>query len=557
MMFKIPKPLRRTKFDKLFSIELNDFDVERLLPTLFNLVVTRGRNRTSGSNETRNISEFVAKLATNASVRGFGGEGVVLLEQWIRAVSLTVGQAGRDKSREKIEFVSPTTLLTYKTGLPKPSSRQRNVPRFLYSAMCAFGNEGSSNERRLNLQRWLKDVFGTGLQMQDTPPYEGRYDGSADVDIHTLLTLRLLEGFDTGAISNQELDEPKPCLPDQAQQLGENILLLLRGYRNLLPPMFTSKMLMAMINLDLLTYTLRLMSGISVLCRTGKMPTDNSKSPEIYLDVTGDRSGQSDSIARLCVERDLEATGKFFENNLRLFTLDRLRERSEALQSLIPVTTNQSVVDYLESLLGIELSESVNVRAEAELEMIRNETLLELTNESEREQIKEDLRRLISRKSPIAALNAILCESQRTQGVQNYSKWYKGVGGLNRPYGLLLGNTQGPRNWRYVLTDELLRTLVYLNALDCHRSNINEATPAASIRLDEFMTWMRERFGIVIDRPPRELDSSSSRAAAAANFNAFKRRLRQTGFFRGLSDDFNVQNLTVSLAANRVDGVVS
>ena len=46
MMFKIPKPLRRTKFDKLFSIELNDFDVERLLPTLFNLVVTRGRNRT-------------------------------------------------------------------------------------------------------------------------------------------------------------------------------------------------------------------------------------------------------------------------------------------------------------------------------------------------------------------------------------------------------------------------------------------------------------------------------------------------------------------------------
>ena len=69
MMFKIPKPLRRTKFDKLFSIELNDFDVERLLPTLFNLVVTRGRNRTSGSNETRNISEFVAKLAASITTR--------------------------------------------------------------------------------------------------------------------------------------------------------------------------------------------------------------------------------------------------------------------------------------------------------------------------------------------------------------------------------------------------------------------------------------------------------------------------------------------------------
>ena len=557
MMFKIPKPLRRTKFDKLFSIELNDFDVERLLPTLFNLVVTRGRNRTSGSNETRNITEFVAKLATNTNVRGFEGEGLMLLEQWVRAVSLTVGQAGRDKSREKIEFVSPTTLLTYKTGLPKPSSRQRNVPRFLYNAMCTFGLEGNSNERRLNLQLWLKDVFGNGLQMQDTPPYEGRYDGSADVDIHTLLTLRLLEGFDTGAISNQELDEPKPCLPDQAQQIGENVLLLLRGYRSLLPPMFISKMLMATINLDLLTYTLRLMSGISVLCRTGKMPTDNSMSPEIYLDVTGDRTSQSDSLARLCVERDLEATGKFFENNLRLFTLDRIRERSEALQSLVPVNANISVSQYFEYLLSIESSEHIKVHAEFELGEIRNESLSDTSSESEQQQIKEELRDLITRKGPIAALDSILCEAQRSQGVQNYSKWYKGVGGLNRPYGLLLGNTQGPRNWRYVLTDELLRTLVYLNAVDRHRDNINKASPVASIRLDEFMTWMHERFGIVIDRPPRELDSSSSRAAAATNFNAFKRRLRQTGFFRGLSDDFNVQNLTVSLAAEHTDGVVA
>jgi len=65
---------------------------------------------------------------------------------------------------------------------------------------------------------------------------------------------------------------------------------------------------------------------------------------------------------------------------------------------------------------------------------------------------------------------------------------------------------------------------------------------------------MRERFGIVIDRPPQGMDSTSSRAAAAGNFNAFKVRLRQTGFFRGLSDDFNVQNLTVALAAGNNEG---
>lgn len=553
-MFKIPKQLRRTKFDLLFSIEMNDFDVERLLPTLFNLVVTRGRNRTSGKNESRAISSFVDDLAKNPSIDGFSGDLRDLLEQWVRAVSLTVGRAGRAKTREKLEFVSPNTLLSYKTGLPKPSSRQRNVPRFLYSAMCDCGLGGTLNERRLNLQQWLKDVFGVGLQMQDTPPYEGRYDGVTDVDIHTLLTLRVLEEFETGAISNQELGEPAPCLPEQAKQVGQNVALILRGYRQLLPPAFVGRMLMATINLDLLTYTLRLMSNVSALCKTGKMPEGTESFPEIYVDVTGDRTSQSDSLARSCVERDLESTGRFFRDNLRLFTLHRMRERSDTLQQLIPFDQETPVSEYLESLLAAERSNDIQGRAEIELESILIETQGDLSGEVEREQARVDLQELISRDSPVTSLNAILCNAQRTLGVRNYTQWYKGVGGLNRPYGLLLGNTQGPRNWRYVLTDELLRTLVYLNAVDRHRENINEAQPVASIRLDEFLSWMHKRFGILIDRPPREMESTSSRAAAAENFNAFKRRLRQTGFFRGLSDDFNVQNLTVSLGRQEAEG---
>jgi hypothetical protein len=413
------------------------------------------------------------------------------------------------------------------------------------------------NERRLNLQQWLKDVFGSGLQMQDTPPYEGKNDGTTEDDIHTLLTLRLLDEFETGAISNQELGEPTPCLPEQATQIGENIALILRGYRDLLPPAFVSRMMMATINLDLLTYTLRLMSSVSTLCQTGNMPQDGQSNPEIYVDVCGDRTSQSEALARSCVERDLESTGRFFRNNLRLFTLHRMRELSPALKGLIPADEDTPVALYLESLLAAETSEAVQVRAESELESIQHETQSDVTSQSEREQIKSELQEILSRESPIASLNSILCEALRTKGVQSYTQWYKGVGGLNRPYGLLFGNTQGPRNWRYVLTDELLRTLVYLNAVDRHRDSINEARPASSVRLDEFLLWMRQRFGIVIDRPPQEMESTSSRAAAADNFNAFKRRLRQTGFFRGLSDDFNVQNLTVALGSSKTEGAKS
>lgn len=553
MMFKLPKNLRRTKFDRLLSLEMNDFDVERLLPTLFNLVVARGRNRTSGKNEDKSVTQFVNGLAKNPSVVGFDTpEGRQLLEQWVRAVCLKTGQAGRSASREKIEFVSPVTLLTYKTGLPKPSSRQRNVPRFLYTAMCNAITEGSINERRLNLQHWLKDIFGTGLQMQDSPPYEGRYDGTSEVDIHTLLTLHLLNEFETGAITSHEADEPEPLLGKQAKQAGENVLLLIRGYRDLLPPVFVGRMLMAIINLDLLTYTLRTMSAVATLFRDGKLPNlssiDDQAFPEIYLDATGDRRSQSDSIAKSCVERDLEATGRFFENSLRLFTIHRMREVSDTLQQQISDDPGTSVAQYISRLLKAESSKQVVVRAESELEQILQETKVDITSESEIGAFKDELQTRLRRKSPISVLNEILCENLRPQGVQNIGKWLRGVGGLNRPYGLLLGNVRGPRNWRYVLTDELLRTLVYLNAVEKYRDNVNEARPSASLRLDEFMTWLREKFGIVIDRPPREFSSTSARLAAAENANAFKRRLRQSGFFRGLSDDFNVQSLTVSLA---------
>ena len=225
-----------------------------------------------------------------------------------------------------------------------------------------------------------------------------------------------------------------------------------------------------------------------------------------------------------------------------------MREVSDTLQQQIPDESNTSVAQYLARLLKAESSKQVGVRAESELEQILQESSLDVTNATELGAFKDELQARLRRKPAISVLNEILCENLRLQGVQNIGQWYRGVGGLNRPYGLLVGNVRGPRNWRYVLTDELLRTLVYLNAVEKYRDKVNEARPSASVRLDEFMTWLHQRFGIVIDRPPREFTSTSARLAAAENSNAFKRRLRQSGFFRGLSDDFNVQSLTVSLA---------
>jgi len=52
MKIEIPKPSRGYVFPRLYAVEMNDFDVERLLPSLFHTVVTRGRQRGKANDPT-------------------------------------------------------------------------------------------------------------------------------------------------------------------------------------------------------------------------------------------------------------------------------------------------------------------------------------------------------------------------------------------------------------------------------------------------------------------------------------------------------------------------
>ena len=59
----------------------------------------------------------------------------------------------------------------------------------------------------------------------------------------------------------------------------------------------------------------------------------------------------------------------------------------------------------------------------------------------------------------------------------------------------------------------------------------------------DFLRFLEERFGILVDRPPSPFEGAEYIAAARENLRAMLRRLRQMGIFRDLSDDFTVQRL--------------
>lgn len=142
-------------------------------------------------------------------------------------------------------------------------------------------------------------------------------------------------------------------------------------------------------------------------------------------------------------------------------------------------------------------------------------------------------------------VRAFLAASQTSAVRKNVYKWLATVGGVGTSYGLIQA-VSDRRSWAYAPTADLLAVLVQICATDYKGWHPVKRAEPATIRLPNFLAWLEERFGIIVDRPPEGLgfDSPEHMAAARDNLQAMLRKLRQMGIFEDRSDDFTVQELT-------------
>jgi hypothetical protein len=116
---------------------------------------------------------------------------------------------------------------------------------------------------------------------------------------------------------------------------------------------------------------------------------------------------------------------------------------------------------------------------------------------------------------------------------------------MKKPHGVLRGTTLSRKSWRYAPTNDVLAMFVQLVAtrLSPPQDRDGGERELQPIRLQEFLQFLDQRFGILVDRPPAAFQGAEYTAAARENLRAMLRRLRQMGIFRDLSDDFTVQRL--------------
>ena len=112
----------------------------------------------------------------------------------------------------------------------------------------------------------------------------------------------------------------------------------------------------------------------------------------------------------------------------------------------------------------------------------------------------------------------------------------------NKENGLLVQSRTKPR--RFVLSSKLLETLLQIAVLTQSEGG-NFFTH--EIRIDDLLAFLRNRYGLYIDRLPedrRESGDILDRRALRLNLETFKRRLREIGFYEDLSDAYVTQQVS-------------
>jgi hypothetical protein len=162
----------------------------------------------------------------------------------------------------------------------------------------------------------------------------------------------------------------------------------------------------------------------------------------------------------------------------------------------------------------------------------------------EGEESLEAIRELVNDNGFEYLISLILLDVQKG-GLDGVRKWLSTVGGLREAVSansvaILAGESRAVSTWHYSMSDSVLNTLMYLCFLNENGSVIDRP----EIALSEVLGKLRDRYGILINEPPVGLDSPEHHAAADENFTAFKSRIKQLGWFAGLSDDFDAQYIS-------------
>ena len=468
-----------------------------------------------------------------------------ITERWVETHLMDV--VNRGKANQAIAAPRPLHGFTYRFRNPK-HSRPYGADEHLYE-MLTHARE----QRGTRALEHLKDFFFAGI---DKATHQ--VDDTTQIDVETQALLRLMNQVKEDAPDTRKGRESYPPLCVGASDLLAEDVLRLLFYQRFMPRSVMVDYLKVLFGFHLALYHLRLIKLLPALvkrrsadptCAVLRCPMDprSATNPHgdcpyrvgLFLDVAN-RPGTF--TARLA-ERSADTWYRRIPGFVKAyFTVKKLDEFASALArqgKLTRPSDGFAVADVLPLLEGMHKSERepyFKARLANVLEDSGGHT----------EDLAPEIAQILE--MGLSAFDTYIEVIIAHRGDFHRRYFVECLDSLcmkNRPGALITQPRVKNAPRRFILDSRLLEVLLQIAVL---RPGGVVGYHTEPLRIEEVLLFLRERYGLYIDRlPPGDgfgLPSIQDRAALRENVAAFTARLREIGFYRDLSDAYITQTVT-------------
>lgn len=541
------------RIPKVSYLDFKHIEMDRVLTMLFPRLKYDGyASRRPPRGGDLSVDEFLADFLEHPEWFAGFDKHADIARAWIETDLMDL--VNRGKSNQALAAPRPLHGNTYKFRNAK-HTRDYGAAEQIYW-MLFYARKGKGQAARDALKRF----FFPGIDL-----VTDRYDPSATVDVETQAILRLDHQVTQDMKDSKVPSRFQPLCNGQADIMADDILRLL-AYEPHIPRSVLVDYLKTLMAFHLALYHLRLLQMLpklvkqragNDLCTAKECPInpalDNALEGCPYpvalvVDMGDVNNPHMTELARKSTDRLYRQIPAFVQSNYIVKKLDEMAEYlSKKTGKLATPGGCEFSVGDLVSLLRPEYDTDRQAYFKFRLASLIEEST------SGNEDVDPEIRDVMGMGlDEFDSFIEILMAYRGKYHRQYITECLDSLLLKNKSNGLLAQpRTQGsPR--RFVLGSKLLEVLLQVAVLtqDGGRFVTRE------VRIEELLALLRNRYGLYIDRLADGGQVNSSildRRALRLNLEAFKRRLREIGFYEDLSDAYVTQKVSPRYSIGKDD----
>ncbi len=532
---------------KLSYLDFKHLEMDRVLTAFFARLAHNGYPSRLKRRFDLSVEAFVDEFLEHPEwFEGFSQHREILTS-WVETQLLDL--VNRGKPGQAVAAPRPLHGFTYRFRNPK-HSRDYGAAQQLYETLyhARYGAGQSAIEQ-------LNHFFFQGHDR-----VTGKTDAAVVLDVETQALLRLTEQVEDAPDTRSGRDNFLPVCVGSADLLAEDVKRLL-FYEHHIPRSVMVEYLKLLFSFHLALYHLRLLKLLPALvkrkssdpiCAPTACPMNPRSSDDphgdcpyrlgIFVDVAGKPDSAISRLAQKSADFHYRRIPGFIKAYFAIKKLDEFGDSLVKSGKLHQTKGSELNVGEL-----LQLLEPLHKQDRSNFFAARLYSLIQDSADSSQSELDPEIRSILDIKLPEFETYLEIIMALRGPFHRQYIvKCLDSLLLKNRPGALLFqGRTKrSPR--KFVIDSRLLEVILQLAVL--RQDNPKGPFYTGELRIEDLLTWIRERYGLHIDRLPNGdgfgTSSLEDRLALRENTVAFTERLREVGFYRNLSDAHVSQTVT-------------